>query len=112
MFAKENCRKGMDNYLHEYNGGELITLANRIEDEGQYINEVKKKFDADSANWVWTKETADKKIAEVIVEYSIVDESNKINGKAKTLREAFGCVEILQETFEYLRCIEELFSEI
>lgn len=88
LFAKENCRKGMDNYLHEYNGGELITLANRIEDEGQYINEVKKKFDADSANWVWTKETADKKIAEVIVEYSIVDESNKINGKAKTLREA------------------------
>ena len=88
LFTKENCRNGMDSYLHSYNEGELIKLADAIEDEGQYINEVKKKFDADSANWVWTRETADKKIDEVIVEYSIIKESNNINGKAKNLREA------------------------
>ena len=88
LFTKDNCRFGMANYLSVYNDGELVTLAEKIEDEGQYINEVKKKFDADSANWVWAKETADKKIDEVIIEYSIIDESNRINGKAKTLREA------------------------
>lgn len=89
LFTKEYCRNGMDSYLRTYyNDGELVRLAEAIDDEGQYINEVKRKFDADSANWVWTKETADKKIAEVVVEYSIIQESNKINGKAKTLREA------------------------
>lgn len=88
LFTKENCRAGMSNYLSLYSDGELVKLANEIEDEGQYINEVKKKFDADSANWVWTKETADKKISEVIVEYSIIAESNKLIGKAKTFREA------------------------
>ncbi|MBQ8803650.1 MAG: hypothetical protein IJZ53_08465 [Tyzzerella sp.] len=88
LFTKENCRAGMSAYLKGYNNEELIKLAEDIEDEGQYINEVKKKFDADSANWVWAKETADKKIDEVIVEYSIIAESNKLIGKAKNLREA------------------------
>ena len=88
LFTKENCRSGMDCYLKGFNDGELINLAEAIEDEGQYINEVKKKFDADSANWVWAKETADKKISEVIIEYSIVKESNKVNEKTKSLKEA------------------------
>lgn len=88
LFTKDNCRAGMSNYLTEYNDGELVNLAEQIEDDGQFLNEVKKKFDADSANWVWVQETADKKISEVIVEYTIIVESNKIIGKAKTLREA------------------------
>ena len=63
LFAKENryCSKGMSNYLASYNDGDLVKLALEIEDEGQYINEVRKKFDADEANWAWVKETADKK---------------------------------------------------
>ncbi|PNV63005.1 hypothetical protein C0033_05615 [Clostridium sp. chh4-2] len=88
LFTKDMCRAGMTNYLAEYNDGELVQLAGQIEDDGQFLNEVKKKFDADSANWVWIKETADTKISEVIVEYSIIAESNRLIGKAKTLREA------------------------
>ncbi len=88
LFTKDMCRHGMNNYLAEFNDGELVQLAELIDDEGQYINEVKKKFDADSANWVWTKETADKKISEVIVEYGIIAESNRLIGKSITLREA------------------------
>lgn len=88
LFTKDMCRSGMANYLAGYNEGELVQLAEQIEDKGQYLNEVKKKFDADSANWVWTRETADKKISEVIVEYTIIAESNRLIGKAKTLREA------------------------
>lgn len=88
LFKEKQCRAGMLSYLAGYNDGELLKLAAEIEDEGQYVNEVKKKFDADSANWVWTKETADKKIGEVIVEYSIIVESNKLIGKAKNLRES------------------------
>lgn len=88
LFTKDMCRAGMSNYLAEYNDGELVRLAEQIEDEGQYLNEVKKKFDADSANWVWVKETADKKISEVTVEYMIIAESSRLIGKTKTLREA------------------------
>lgn len=87
LFTAENCRLGMTIYL-KTEKTELVSLATEIDDDGQYINAVKRKFDADSANWVWLKETADIKIDEVIVEYSIIAESNKIVGKAKNYREA------------------------
>ena len=41
------------------------------------MNRLKKKFDADDANWVWNKDTADLKIQEVILEYKIINESNR-----------------------------------
>ena len=70
--------KGMDSYLHSYSDGELITLANEIGDNGQYINRLKDKFRVDAANWVWNVDTANQKIDEVIIEYKIIIESNKI----------------------------------
>lgn len=78
LIDKEKCTEGMDAYLHIYNEGVLISLADEIGDGGQYINRLKKKFDADAANWVWNTDTAKQKIAEVILEYQIIVESNRI----------------------------------
>jgi hypothetical protein len=75
---KEQCIEGMKTYLSKYQGGILVTLANKIGDGGQYINCVKKKFDADEANWVWNIDTANQKIDEVILEYKIIAASNKV----------------------------------
>lgn len=83
----ENCQNGMEIYLKIFESGLLIELANDIEDNGQYINEVRKKFDADAATWVWNVETANKKISEVILEYKIILESNKIINRNKTFEE-------------------------
>lgn len=80
----ENCQRGMELYLKSFESGLLIELANEIEDGGQYINKVRKKFDADAANWVWNVETANKKISEVILEYKIISESNKIINRNKS----------------------------
>lgn len=78
ILTKENCTKGMDAYLHSFDNGILITLAAEVDDNGQYINSLKNKFDADAANWVWSTETAQQKIKEVILEYKIIVESNKV----------------------------------
>lgn len=78
IFTKEKCLDAMDTYLHTFEDGALIALAGEIGDGGQYINRLKKKFDADAANWVWNTETAQQKIKEVILEYQIIAESNKI----------------------------------
>ena len=40
----------------------LETLALEVDDNGAYIDQVKQKFNADAANWVWNSETADEKI--------------------------------------------------
>ena len=81
LVTKGKCMDGMKSYIEQYQGGELIHLAEEIDDKGQYINSLKKKFDADAANWVWNEDTVDKKIDEVILEYRIIAESNKILGK-------------------------------
>ena len=89
LFVSQKCREAMTKYLADYRGGELPALAVTIKDSGNYIAEVKKKFNADEANWVWSSDTANAKIDEVIVEYSIIAESNTIVAQSATLT---GCV--------------------
>ena len=71
----------MQTYLETFENGELITLSKEIGDNGQYINVLRHKFDADAANWVWNSETVDQKIDEVILEYRIIATSNKVISK-------------------------------
>lgn len=91
LLTKENCTEGMKKYVADFEGGQLIELASEIGDNGQYINVLRDKFDADAANWVWNIETAQQKIREVILEYKIISESSKVIGKnitfTNTIRE-------------------------
>lgn len=81
LITKENCTVGMQSYLAEFEDGELIQLSSKVGDGGQYINVLRRKFDADAANWVWNVETAEQKIRETILEYKIIYESNNIISK-------------------------------
>lgn len=87
LLTSENCQKGMLAYLKIYQDGLLPQLAGEIGDGGNYLNEVKKKFNADDANWVWNKSTVDEKISDVILDYKIVAESNKCLPKCSSLKE-------------------------
>jgi len=78
LLNKEKCTLGMIAYLNSFENGALVSLAKAVGDGGQYINVLRKKFDADAANWVWNVETAQQKIREVILEYKIIIESNKV----------------------------------
>jgi hypothetical protein len=88
LVTKENCRKGMIAYLQTFQNGELKRLADAIDDNGEYINVLKAKFDAEASIWVWSHETVEKKINEVILEYNIVVESNKIVTKSTSIEES------------------------
>ena len=87
LLNKEKCTDGMKAYLEEFENGELISLSKDIGDNGQYINVLRKKFDADAANWVWNVETAQQKIREVILEYKLISESNKVISKTNKFEE-------------------------
>lgn len=82
LLTKEKCTLGMLDYLVTFEDGTLVSLAETVGDDGQYINVLRKKFDADAANWVWNVDTAQQKIREVIQEYTIIVESNKIISKS------------------------------
>ena len=89
LFISQKTREAMIAYLNDYRNGELPALAAKIKDNGNYVAEVKKKFNADEANWVWSDETAKAKIDEVILEYTIVAESNTVVAPASSLA---GCM--------------------
>lgn len=77
LLTNDMCRKGMLAYIDAYKGGALKTLAAQINDGGAYLDQVKQKFNADAANWVWNTETANDKIDDVILDYRIIAESAK-----------------------------------
>lgn len=81
LVTRDNCQNGMRKYISQFNGGELVSLSEKINDHGAYIMVVKQKFDADEANWVWGIDTAEQKIRETILEYQIIERSNEINSK-------------------------------
>ena len=88
LFTEANCKNGMLKYLVGYRGGELPKIAEAIGDGGQYINCLKKKFDAGEANWVWKKETVNQQIDAVILEYQITQKTSELLGSCKSYREA------------------------
>lgn len=77
LLTNEMCRKGMLVYIDAYQNGVLKTLAAQIGDGGAYLDQVKQRFNADAANWVWNTETANDKINDVILDYRIIAESAK-----------------------------------
>ncbi|MBQ9617963.1 MAG: hypothetical protein IJR48_06310 [Oscillibacter sp.] len=87
LATSEKCQEGMLAYLASYRGGELPALAERINDNGAYPEQVRRRFSAGDANWVWNIATANEKIDDVILEYHIVDESCKTLGAFPTLGE-------------------------
>ena len=113
ILSSSKCKKGMDAYLHQFESGELIKLAEIVKDNGQYINRLKKKFDADAANWVWNQETADQKIQEIILEYRIIVESNKINPRELTFDNAVQgwCTKCKTIRMSYL-CAENYWNDL
>lgn len=88
ILSKEKCTEGMIAYLDEYQDGILPNLSKQINDNGQYINVLRRKFDADAANWVWNVDTAQQKIQEVVLEYQIIAESNKYVDKTVSFESA------------------------
>ncbi len=87
LATSEKCQEGMLAYLAAYRNGELPALAERINDNGAYLEQVRRRFSAGDANWVWNIATANEKIDDVILEYHIVDESCKTLGAFPTLAE-------------------------
>ena len=90
ILTKDNCKNGMLEYLKVYEGGELPSLAKKINDGGHYINQLQYKFSSDAANWVWNIDTANAKIDELICEYEIVDISNRVLTKNTTYVDTIG----------------------
>ena len=81
--TSDNCKEGMMRYLNKYNDGELKELADKITDGGYYINALKSKM-VDASSWLWSIDTINAEIDKLILEYKIVNISNKYVTKSSS----------------------------
>lgn len=100
LLVSQKCREGMKAYLDSYCAGKLTELAAAIKDNGTYVSEVKKKCNAEEANWVWSADTVNAKIDEVIVEYGIIAESNTMIAPAASY---LGCMRNWRDRIQNFR---------
>lgn len=87
ILNKDKCTQGMIEYLDKFDNGSLPSIASEIDDKGQYMNVLRSKFNQDSAVWLWNIETTHQIIHEVILEYRIIAESNKILPKTTSFKD-------------------------
>lgn len=107
LMKSDKINAGMQAYLQSYQNGELLSLANEISDNGQYINCLKEKFSVDAANWVWNYDTANRKIDDLILEYRIIVASNQILPKnisyCQTIAEWCDCTKKIHISYQYAK---------
>ena len=79
LIAKENCQKGMLEFLKTFEGGKILDLAKAINAEGNMIDDIRKLFNVERS-CLWIKSTGEGEIRKLLTEYGIVLASNTILG--------------------------------
>lgn len=78
LMTVDCSRKGMQNYLKTFEDGTLIQLGQKVNDGGQYINELQKRFRSDEYKWLWQQDTIDAQIRSVTLDYRIIEQTNAV----------------------------------
>lgn len=90
LVRKENCQRGMKVFLKQFENGEVMRLAKEIGAEEEVLGDVRKRFDATEALWLWDRQTGETRIRDLLLDYAIVSRSNAFNAKTRSLKECFG----------------------
>ena len=81
LITIDNIRNGMLEYISKEKK-ELVDLAKSVGDtKNRFLDTLKERISKTSeSKWLWEKETVDKKIDEIILEYKIIKETNRLLG--------------------------------
>lgn len=89
LLTSDNCQKGMREHLHSFEDGKVMELARVIGAEDNVLTDIRHLFRV-KHSCLWNKQTGEDEIRKLLIEYSVVKESNIIlNVLAHSLTEAF-----------------------
>lgn len=77
LITSENCQKGMKLFLEDFEGGELLLIAKRIDSEKRVISDISKLFSVQYSS-LWNVEIGKDEIRKLTTEYKFVEISNEI----------------------------------
>lgn len=89
LLTVDNCREGMSQYLHRFEGGKLLDLAKDIGAENNVLVDIKNVFSVEYSAY-WNGFTGEDELEKLIIEYQIVKQTNGLlNIMASSKDEAF-----------------------
>ena len=75
LITKENCQKGMREFLKTFEDGKILELSNEINAEINLIDDIRRLFSVERHH-LWDRETGEDEIRKLLTEYGIVKETN------------------------------------
>lgn len=75
LITKENCQKGIREYLKTFENGQILDLAREIHAEQNLIDDIRRLFSVERSR-LWIKAIGEDEIRKLLVEYSIAKETN------------------------------------
>jgi hypothetical protein len=77
LITKENCQKGIREFLKTFEGGKILDLAGEIKAEPTIIDDIRRLFNVERS-YLWSKETGRSEIRKLLTEYGIARETNAV----------------------------------
>jgi hypothetical protein len=77
LITKENCQKGIREFLKTFEDGKILDLAGEIKAEPTIIDDIRRLFNVERS-YLWSKDTGLSEIRKLLTEYGIARETNAI----------------------------------
>lgn len=101
LITEENGAKAMQEFLHEFENGELLSVADAIGIQN-VIGDVKRQVGSGEASWLWDKGTGIEELHKLLVDYKIILKSNDFESVPKTTT-FFSCMQAWKEYTHFLK---------
>ena len=89
LLTTENCREGMEAFLHRFENGKLLSLAKEIGAENKVLLDVKNVFSVEFSAY-WNDDTGADELDKLVTEYEVVKKTNQLlNTMNSSISDAF-----------------------
>ncbi len=87
LLGKEQCQRGMRDFLRHFEGGRILQLAAEIGAESSVLNDIRSLFDVEHAN-LWDREIGENEIRKLLTDYGFAKTSQDLLNASASSREA------------------------
>lgn len=101
LITEENGPKAMMEFLHVFENGELLSVADSIGIQ-DVISDVKRQIGSGEASWLWDKDTGIEELKKLLVDYRIILRSSGFESVSKSTS-FFSCMRAWKEYANFLK---------
>lgn len=107
LFTQENGSKAMSEFLHTFDGGELMQVSKSIGVD-DVLGDVARQIGAGEALWLWDQETGEEELRKLLVDYRIIERSGDFVGRTNSL---YKCVNAWAGYARFLKTPQSVLAE-